>query len=132
MDLTQSIKDFLEAENKRDWRTVESYLADECTYQLVGSSEVIRGKRAYINKMQKTYEQIPDWRFDIKEIFYSQNGVAVEFDGTGHFTGDYMGKRYGNVPLRLQAICIFVFKGDKIFSEREYWDPEGFEKQLGR
>ena len=96
----------------------------------MGSDKVIRGKENYISNMKDNYKQIPDWRFDVVEIFSNGNKVAVEFLGRGHFTGEYLDCFYRNVPLELRAVCIFVFQENKIWEEIEYWDPKGFERQL--
>ena len=130
MNVIESTKKFLEAENKRDWQAWKTFLADDCTYEVIGLPNIVGGKDSYLAKMQRTYTELPDWKFSILEISSNQDTVIVEFVGKGHFMGEYKDHQYESVPLKLQAVCVFKFADGKIQEVREYWDPKGFERQL--
>lgn len=131
MNTQALVSQFLEAENRRDWITVANHLADDITYHVIGSvGEIVRGRQAYLAKMRATYTELPDWQFTIRNIKGGGDVVMVEFDGHGHFTGEYKGEVYTNVALRLLAVCVFKLETGLIKEIREYWDQAGFESAL--
>lgn len=129
-DSASIIQAFLDAENKKDWQIWSSFLHPNLEYELVGWGKSVRGKDPYIKHMQEVYAELPDWHFDILHIINKGNVVMVEFDGRGNFIGNYKGKKYNKVPLRLSAVCIFMIENGLIRKIREFWDPIGYEKQL--
>lgn len=129
---TNIIQVFLDAENKRDWQTWSNFLHSNVEYKLIGSEKVIKGKEAYIKHMQKIYAELSDWYFNIVHLLAEDSIVMVEFNGKGHFTGKYKGKKYNKISLHLSAVCIFMIKDNLIREIQEYWDRTGFEKQLKR
>ncbi len=125
------IKNFLEAENKRDWTVWSSFLDPLVEYHVVGSETVINGAEKYMSHMQKVYNDLYDWHFEIVNIFGNDRVIMVEFDGKGHFSGEHNGRKYTNAPLHLEAICIFTLNDKKILKVKEYWDPVGYQRELG-
>ncbi len=131
MKSKEIIKRFLVAENRRDWVTMAQYVDDSVEYSVVNSvAPSTQGKVAYIQKMQETYAELADWRFTIVDIEGSEQSVKAVFDGRGHFTGEYQGDHYANVPLHLRAVCIFKVQDGLITEIRDHWDQAGFESQL--
>jgi steroid delta-isomerase-like uncharacterized protein len=125
------LQKFLRAENERDWQTWSSCLDEEVTYEIMGQGVVASGKEKYVRRMQKAYQEILDWQFELTNTAESENGtIFVEFDGQGHFTGEFEGKNYRNVPLRLSSVCLFIFQDGKISKCKEYLDQEGVARQI--
>jgi predicted ester cyclase len=126
------VKLFLEAENCRDWEGWCKYLHPNVEYQLIGSQNIVKGRENYLKHMKSIYSEIRDWRFQIINMFGSDETVIVEFDGNGHFRGVYKKVNIENVFLQLKAVCIFEIKEEKIYRVREYWDPVGYKRQLNK
>lgn len=124
------VLEFLSAENARDWAKWTSFLANDVTYIVVGSGNVVRGKNNYVTHMQNVYAELPDWRFVIETIATGADAVIVEFLGRGHFTGVHEGRTCTAVPLELSAVCVFRLRDNKIASVREYFDRVSYERQL--
>ena len=124
------VREFLAAENARDWAKWATFLTDDVTYTVVGSGNVVIGKSCYVTHMQKVYAELPDWRFTVETLAAASDAVIVEFLGRGHFTGVHHGHAYAVVPLELSAVCIFRFRQNKIASVREYFDYASYERQL--
>ena len=124
------MKNFLDAENQRNWIIMVNYLDDNIEYTVTGAVEPLKGRENYIKKMKATYSEIPDWRFEITTILSSNQNVVVEFMGDGHYTGFYEGANYTNKKIKLNAVCIFTLDRGKIKTIREYWDPISFKNQI--
>ena len=80
--------------------------------------------------MKRIYSELYDWHFDILNIFGDDHVVMVEFDGKGHFTGTHKNKEYNQIPIHIQAVCVFTLEDGKIRKIREFWDPVGYENPL--
>jgi steroid delta-isomerase-like uncharacterized protein len=126
----ECVRQFLTAENRRDWQQWASFLHTDVTYEVVGSSRVVQGREPYIHHMQQVYAELVDWSFDLLHIVGDDHTVIVEFDGYGHFTGTYEGQLCKDVPLKLNAICVFEIKDDLIHKVREYVDSIGYTRQM--
>jgi len=124
------LKQFLDAENRRDWNLWGSLLHPEVQYQIIGEQEVVRGKEHYVRRMQQAYTALPDWQFYPLHIYGDEQTILVEFDGAGHFVGEHRGRQYEGVPLHLTSVCIFEFRDGLISTVREYLDQAGYERQL--
>lgn len=124
------VREFLSAENARDWTKWASFLTEDITYTVVGSDNAVRGKASYVTHMQKVYAELPDWRFTVETLVADTDVVFVECLGRGHFTGIHLGRAYTAAGLELSAVCIFRFRHNKIASVREYFDHASYERQL--
>lgn len=120
----------MEAENSRDWDRWASFLHPDARYEVVGREDAAEGRRDYVSRMRRAYSEIPDWRFRILRAHGDESSVMVEFDGSGHFTGEHGGVRHEQVPLRLKSVCVFDLEDGLIRLVREYLDEAGFERQL--
>lgn len=127
---SQVIKDLIRAENARDWETWINLYHSDIEYIVIGSNAAYQGKKAILEKLQATYQELPDWQFRPVHLLGDDQTVVAEFIGSGHFSGTYKGQEYHNISLTLSAVCVFEFKDGLIYREREYWDPEGFKNQL--
>ena len=116
------VREFLSAENARDWAKWASFVSDDVTYTVVGSGNVVTGKSNYVAYMQKVYAELSDWHFVIETVATGADAVIVEFRGRGRFTGAHGGRMYTGARLELSAVCVFWFRDDRIASVREYFD----------
>jgi steroid delta-isomerase-like uncharacterized protein len=124
------VREFLSAENARDWAKWASFLTDDVTYTVVGSGNVVAGKSNYLSHMHKVYGELLDWHFAVDTIATGAEAGIVEFIGRGHFTGVPEGRTYTAVPLELSAVCVFRLRHNRIATVREYFDQASYERQL--
>jgi steroid delta-isomerase-like uncharacterized protein len=130
MTSEEIVREFLDAENSRDWERWKEQVADDVVYYTVGLGEEITGKENYLTEVQEDYRDMPDWSYEIRHLCDRDNTVMVEFEGSGHFTGVFQGERFDNVSLKVGAAVVFELEGEKIVRCREYIDTTGFEQQL--
>lgn len=130
MEALTVVREFLRAENTRNWGHWASYLDPNVTYEVIGSNRVVSGREAYTAHMQRVYVELPDWKFELVSVAAADCVVFVEFLGNGHFSGEYNGRRYERAPLNLTAVCVFELSEGLILAVREYVDHAGYEHQL--
>ncbi len=130
MESEEIVREFLDAENNRDWNRWKEQVAEDVVYYTVGLGEEIQGRENYLTEVQEDYRDMPDWSYEIRHLCSKDDTVMVEFDGSGHFTGVFQGERFDNVPLKVSAAVVFELENDQIVRCREYIDTTGFEQQL--
>ncbi len=130
MKALEIVREFLAAENRRDWERWASFLHPDVRYVGVPSGREVVGKARYVGYMQRAYEEIPDWEFRVVHLVGGGESVIGEFEGRGHFTGVHGGKQYERVSLRLRAVCVFELESGLIREVREYFDAVGYQRQI--
>jgi steroid delta-isomerase-like uncharacterized protein len=130
MTSEEVVREFLDAENNRDWERWKEQVAEDVVYYTVGLGEEIRGRDNYLTEVQEDYRDMSDWSYAIRHLCAQENTVMVEFEGSGHFTGVFQGERFDNVPLKVGAAVVFELEDGRITRCREYIDTTGFEQQL--
>ena len=96
---------------------------------IVGANEQIHGKSNFLRVIEKVFSELKDWKLGVGRMM-GEDIIAVEFDGAGFFSGEYEGKKYYNVPLKVQSVSVFDFENGLIKKCAEYYDSNSFKKQL--
>jgi steroid delta-isomerase-like uncharacterized protein len=123
-------REYLEAWNRRDWKTFREVLDDECTYT-GGDGQLHRGPEATMAVGQMFATAFPNGRIDLRQIHTAGDTAIVEFTGSGTHTGDLMGIAPTGRQMSMPVCTVLTVRGGKIVSEREYMDMAHIMRQLG-
>jgi steroid delta-isomerase-like uncharacterized protein len=123
-------REYLEAWNRRDWKTFREVLDDQYTYT-GGDGQTQRGPEAGMAVGQMFATAFPDGRIDLREIHTAGDTAIVEFTGKGTHTGDLMGIAPTGRAMSMPVCTVLTVRGGKIVSEREYMDMAHMMQQLG-
>jgi steroid delta-isomerase-like uncharacterized protein len=77
------------------------------------------------------YQTGLDGHWHIEELISAGDQVIVRWTGTGTHVGDLNGIPPTGRPIRVSAISIHQFRGDKICRTRQVWDTLGLMQQIG-
>ena len=104
-----------------DWPALERLYADDVQYR---DPDIRLGTRtAVLNHLRGQVDAFAGFEYTIHHTYSdSAEGAVVEW----HMSGDYDGK-----PVRLDIVTAYDFLGDRIVSERNYWDNAALQAQLG-
>ncbi|GAA1452452.1 nuclear transport factor 2 family protein [Nesterenkonia lacusekhoensis] len=87
------------AENARDWTTFRALLHPEVEWTLIGSgtTSVVHGRDAYMNRLEATYESAPDAEFTLRRSLRNDAGLIVTelIDNHGNVSVDVFDVRNG-------------------------------------
>jgi len=123
-------REYLEAWNRRDWKTFREVLDDQYTYT-GGDGQLQRGPEAGMAVGQMFANAFPDGRIDLRQIYTAGDTAIVEFTGSGTHTGDLMGIAPTRRQMSMNVCTVLTVRGGKIVSEREYMDMAHMMRQLG-
>lgn len=103
-----------------DWSTLERLYADNVQYR--DPDTRLTSRAAVLGHLRGQVDAFADFDYTIRHT-YSDNadGAVVEWS----MSGDYAGK-----PVSLDIVTAYDFLGDRIVSERNYWDNAALQAQL--
>ena len=126
---------FLAADNSHVLERLLSLVTDDVTYvhaRLPGG--VAQGKAAVSEFLVGLWTAFPDIAFEAAgEPFVSVDGarVAVQWKGTGTFTGPYVGLEPTGRPFAVTGIDVFEFEGDLARRVETVTDTISLVRQIG-
>lgn len=103
-----------------DWSTLERLYADDVQYR--DPDTRLSSRAAVIDHVRGQVDAFAGFQYTISHT-YGDNayGAVVEWN----MSGDYDGK-----PVSLDIVTAYHFLGDRIISERNYWDNAALLAQL--
>jgi steroid delta-isomerase-like uncharacterized protein len=124
-----------EAFNNRDFDLLSESVAPEGTITMVGSGQTFRGPDGARQYNTMWADAFPDGMVTVDRVIAQDDCVVVEFTGRGTHTGA-LATPAGDIPatgrsVTLQLVDVLEFAGDKVQSQRSYFDSGSLMAQLG-
>ena len=104
-----------------DWSTLERLYADDVQYR--DPDTRLSSRAAVIDHLRGQADAFAGFQYTISHTYGDNAGGAVV---EWNMSGDYAGK-----PVSLDIVTAYDFLGDRIVSERNYWDNAALQGQLG-
>jgi steroid delta-isomerase-like uncharacterized protein len=79
-----------------------------------------------------SFLMMPDFRVTYGKYAITELAGAVEWFFTGSFRGEFSGKMYDGVPVRIEGVSLMVFRDGLIAANTDYWDVKSLSRQLGQ
>jgi predicted ester cyclase len=104
-----------------DWSTLERLYADNVQYR--DPDTRLTSRAAVLGHLRGQVDAFAGFDYTIRHTYTdTADGAVVEWS----MSGDYAGK-----PVSLDIVTAYDFLGDRIVSERNYWDNAALQAQLG-
>jgi predicted ester cyclase len=104
-----------------DWSALERLYADDVQYR--DPDTRLSSRAAVIGHLRGQVDAFAGFAYTIRHTYSDgADGAVVEWN----MSGDFAGK-----PVSLDIITAYDFLGDRIVSERNYWDNATLQVQLG-
>jgi predicted ester cyclase len=95
-----------------------------------GANDVCRARDDVIAAIAARRRDIPDLKWEIKEMLVSGDRVIVRGEASGTPTADFMGVPYGGKSFKLMSIDIHTLRGGKLIRSYHVEDWMGATRQL--
>ena len=124
------VREHAEAENRHEFDVaLDSF--HHPRYELMPIGEVIDGAEAVAAYYRETREAFPDQRNRVLALHHSDDVVLMELELTGTHLGGFRGLPATGRSFSCRMAAIFEFDGDRLLSERVYFDQATILRQLG-
>ena len=124
------VRRHMEAENVHDFDAVIATFAHP-RYELVATGQTHDGEEEVRGYFAATRGAFPDQRNELVALHSTEEGVWAEFDLLGTHEGEFLGFAPTGKAFRCRMAAFFVFEGERIVTERVYFDAMTILGQLG-
>jgi steroid delta-isomerase-like uncharacterized protein len=124
------VREHMDSENHHDFdTTIETFSRPR--YEIVATGDVYDGEAAVRRYYEETRRAFPDQRNELVSLRHAEDAVVVEFDLLGTHLGPLRGLPPTGRSFRARMTAFFIFDGERIVSERVYFDQATIMRQLG-
>ena len=100
-------------------------------YEVPAMGAVVDGGDAVHDLLAQLLGAFPDFWLEQIAVHHADNAVIVECRFGGTHRGPWAGITATGNRMEVQAVCIFVFEGDRLVCEKVYFDHATVLRQLG-
>jgi steroid delta-isomerase-like uncharacterized protein len=139
MASVEKMKEILEKQLKAfsqgDWKAYRETLADRSIYEEEATNRRATGPDEIVRTVEPWLKGFPDCVGHIKEAIGSGDAIVAELEWTGTHKAALAGP-FGSIPatnkqVRVPAVLVLRFEGDRIREARHYFDLLSLLRQLG-
>src|SRR4029077_15257130 len=135
VDKTRQAKEGVEAFSAGDWERFKAPLSSDAVYEELGTQRRVQGPDAIVELSKGWRKAFPDAKGTITKAIESADTVVLEIIWEGTQTGELVGAQ-GSIPptrkrVRIPAVQVVSFKGDKVAETKHYFDQMTMLAQLG-
>jgi steroid delta-isomerase-like uncharacterized protein len=124
------VREHMESENHHDFDTTIGTFSHP-RYEIVPTGDVYDGEAAVRSYYEETRRAFPDQRNELVSLRHADDAVIVEFDLLGTHRGPLRSLPPTGRSFRARMTAFFIFEGERIVSERVYFDQATIMRQLG-
>jgi len=134
-DKIQLAKQNVEAFGKGDWASFKAPLSADSVYQELATQRRVQGPDAIVELSKGWRQAFPDAKGTITKAVESGDTVVLEILWEGTHNGE-LKSAMGNIPatykrVKIPAVQVVTFKGDKIAETKHYFDLMTMLAQIG-
>jgi steroid delta-isomerase-like uncharacterized protein len=124
------VREHMESENVHDFDTTIATFGHP-RYELVATGDVFDGEEAVRAYFAESRRAFPDLRNELVALHHADDAVIVEYDLLGTHLGPLRAMPPTGRAFRCRNCAHFVFEGDRLVCERNYFDQLTILRQLG-
>jgi predicted ester cyclase len=125
------VREHMQSENElRFEATLETF--DHPRYELIATGEIYDGAEEVAGYYETSRSAFPDQRNENVVLSYGEDVVVAEFDLLGTHLGELKGIAPTGRSFKCRMCALFIFEpgGERIVSERVYFDQATIAQQL--
>ncbi|MBI2854784.1 MAG: ester cyclase [Chloroflexi bacterium] len=127
------VRRMVDAVNARDFVALrDGAHAEFKRHDLAGALPEVSGATGPADLIQLLLRAVPDMRIDIKQIFATEDRVALHMASTGTHQGELFGVPGTGKRVEVNAVNLYRIKDGKIAETWQLLDVWGLMRQLGK
>jgi steroid delta-isomerase-like uncharacterized protein len=127
-DTRAKMHQFLDALFKRD--DFAPYLADDVTFEIVGTPQIVRGRRAVRDLIMYLHTQAFDAKPIARNLLVEKDHAALEGEFIGTHTGDFLDIPATGRSVTVPYCMVYDWRNGEIAAMRNYTSMDLFVQQL--
>lgn len=123
---------YIEAINGHDAKAITSFMTEDAVYEDITLGEHHQGTAAIADFWTRMASEFSsDYRMELQSFVSDGQGFAAEWLLIGTHDGVNPMLPPTGKPYRIPGVSIGTLRGDRIATNRDYWDMAGFLGQIG-
>ena len=123
-DTEKLIKSYVDSWNSHDVNRIVSYFTEDCVYEDLALGTITNGKKELEHFINGVFVALPDFKIELKSLFFSGSWVGYEWVFTGTQSAPPPGITHPSPPtgvkVSIRGASVAEIHGDKIKRNRDY------------
>jgi steroid delta-isomerase-like uncharacterized protein len=126
------LKEHIKAESAHDIAGVLHGFSAKCFNDIACMPKPFVGPKKVAERYRKHWRGFPDFKVRVRRLLaMDDNCIVTENEWTGTHRGIFMGLRPTGKRVRVRALVVWHFQGDKLLGETVFFDMGSIQKQIG-
>jgi steroid delta-isomerase-like uncharacterized protein len=126
------LREHVKAESTHNIKELLNGMTSDCFNDVVCVSKPFVGPKQVAERYRKHWEGFPDFKVRVKRFLAADDKcIVTENEWSGTHRGTYLGLRPTGKRVRVRALVVWHFRGDKLWGETVFFDLGSIQKQTG-
>jgi len=126
------LREHINAESSHDMKALLEGMTSDCFNDVVCVSKPFVGPKRVAERYRKHWAGFPDFKVRVKRFLAAdEKSIVTENEWRGTHLGKFLGLEPTGKRVRVRALVVWHFKGNKLRGETVFFDMGSIQKQLG-
>jgi steroid delta-isomerase-like uncharacterized protein len=126
------LHEHIRAESTHDMKDLLDGMTSDCFNDVACEPKPFVGPKKVAERYRKHWAGFPDFKVRVKRILAADaKCIVTENEWSGTHRGTYLGLRPTGKRVRVRALVVWRFRGDKLWGETVFFDVGSIQKQIG-
>ena len=122
----------IKAESTHDMKSLLDGMTSDCFNDVACVPKLFVGPKKVAERYRKHWAGFPDFQVRVKRFLAADHKcIVTENEWSGTHRGTYLGLRPSGKRVRVRALVVWHFKGNKLWGETVFFDLGSIQKQIG-
>ena len=126
------LREHINAESSHDMKALLEGMTSDCFNDVVCVSKPFVGPKRVAERYRKHWAGFPDFKVRVKRFLAAdEKSIVTENEWRGTHLGKFLGLEPTGRRVRVRALVVWHFRGNKLRGETVFFDMGSIQKQLG-
>jgi steroid delta-isomerase-like uncharacterized protein len=127
-----TLREHIRAESAHDMAGVLHGFTGKCFNDIACVPKPFVGVKKVAERYRKHWEGFPDFKVRVRRLLaVDEKCIVTENEWTGTHRGAFLGLQPTGRRVRVRALVVWHFKGDKLLGETVFFDMGSIQRQIG-
>jgi steroid delta-isomerase-like uncharacterized protein len=126
------LREHIKAESTHNMEELLAGMTRDCFNDVCCVPKPFVGPKKVAERYRKHWAGFPDFKVRLKRFLAADDKcVVTENEWSGRHLGAYLGLRPSGKRVRVRALVVWHFRGDKLWGETVFFDLGSIQRQIG-
>jgi steroid delta-isomerase-like uncharacterized protein len=126
------LREHIEAESSHNMEGLLDGMTSDCFNDVCCVPKPFVGPKRVAERYRKHWEGFPDFKVRVRRFLAADDKcIVTENEWSGRHLGTFLGLRPSGKRVRVRALVVWHFRGNKLWGETVFFDLGSIQKQIG-